>query len=254
MYEVLLADNPGPMTLEGTNTYLVPSRVGSTAALIDPGPATARHLAAIREALGRSGRELSTIVLTHQHADHSELLATAEDWAPGVPVHAVLPEFSRYAEAVVQGQEIVFGEGPGDTLRVELTPGHTRDSISLRLGEVLFSGDTVLGRGTTVVTHPEGSLAAYLHSLDRLLGLARSGEVTRIAPGHGPVVEDPTLVLEGYVRHRHERLDQITAARNSGAEDVEAIIDRVYPDLDARLRFAARQSVLAQLEYLDRAI
>ncbi|GAB3041121.1 MBL fold metallo-hydrolase [Sediminivirga luteola] len=242
------AANPGPMTLEGTNTYVLLADDASTALLIDPGPALEDHRQAFLQATG--GARIEGIVLTHHHADHSELLQTADDWAPGVPVYAADESFQRYAPAPGQGQELVFGPGPGDQVVFELTPGHTRDSLCLLWRDVLFAGDTILGRGTTVVTYPEGTLAGYLASLDRLIGLADSGRFTAIAPGHGPWIDAPLEVLHHYRSHRLERLDQVRAALDAGAENAEDIVRQVYAGLGEDLVPAAVQSVRAQLEYL----
>ncbi|MYM19236.1 MBL fold metallo-hydrolase [Brevibacterium sp. 5221] len=244
------ADNPSPMTLEGTNTFVLHSADGASALLIDPGPELPAHRAAFLAAV--DDRELVGIVLTHRHADHSEALATADEWAPGVPVHAVLPEFACRADTLVDGQRIRFGASAADEVEIIATPGHTSDSISVLHGRTLYSGDTVLGRGTTVVTHPEGSIADYLASIERLQGFVAQGRIEVIEPAHGPVVEDPGAVLAHYLQHRRERLEQVQAAVDAGADTPAQVADVVYAEVPANLRGAVEQIVAAQLEYLRR--
>ncbi|WP_349827138.1 MBL fold metallo-hydrolase [Brevibacterium litoralis] len=251
-YQHIREDNPGGMTLDGTRTYVLHSRDGQGALLIDPGNEMPEHRAAFLAAVGEA--ELRAIVLTHQHADHSEMLATADDWAPGVPVYAVLDEFARHVPTVQDGDVITFGPDPADALTVLRTPGHTSDSISLLGGDVLFSGDTVLGKGTTVVTHPEGSLADYLASIDRLRALVDDGTVSVIEPAHGPTVEDPATVLDHYASHRRERVEQVRAALDQGAATAEEVRDVVYADVPENVRAAALMIVKAQLEYLGHPV
>lgn len=243
------ADNPSPMTLDGTNTYVLVSADDTSALLIDPGPELSEHREAFLAAIG--DRELRAIVLTHQHADHSEMLGSIDSWAPEVPVHAVLERFARHTAPVEHGDRIAFGSAPEDAVEVVATPGHTADSISLLHGTTLYSGDTVLGRGTTVVTHPEGSLRDYLDSIAALRGLVDDGRVAVIEPAHGPTIEDPAAVLAYYASHRQERIDQVRAALESGASTAEEVRDIVYSDVPDNVRGAALQIVRAQLEYLD---
>lgn len=253
MQRLVRADNPSPMTLEGTNSYLLFSSDGSSALLLDPGPDLPEHKEALLLALGEAGARLAAVVLSHFHADHSGMLHDVDDWAPGVPVYAVREEFRRLTGELEQGQEIPFGPEPEDKARVHLTPGHTRDSICLTWDSTLFTGDTILGRGTTIVTHPEGTLRGYLHSLAHLHGLILAGEATRIAPAHGPAIEEPLRVIEEYQAHRAERLDQVRAALAAGARDADDVVDAVYSEVPENLRGAARQSVQAQLDYLSEA-
>lgn len=225
------APNPGPMTLDGTNTYVLFG--GRSATVIDPGPDDASHREAILHAA--AGLPVRRIVTTHGHLDHTEGIAALVQ-ATGAEV--------GWPEAELDGVPV----------RVLSTPGHTADSVSLLLPEdgVLFSGDFVLGRGTTVIAAPDGDLGAYLDSLGRVLALAEAGAFAAIAPGHGPVVNDPVAWLRFYRAHRLERLDQIRAALVAGAADPDAVVDAVYPGLAAPLRAAALMSVRAQLDYLAR--
>jgi glyoxylase-like metal-dependent hydrolase (beta-lactamase superfamily II) len=243
------ANNPGPMTLTGTNTYVLTSKDDSSAVIIDPGPEMSDHRQAFFAEV--ADRELTAIVLTHQHADHSEMLGSIDDWASDVPVYAVLERFARHTAPVADGDEIAFGNTPADVLRVVATPGHTSDSISLIHAGTLYSGDTILGEGTTIVTHPEGSLRDYLNSLDRLRGLLDAGEFAIIEPAHGPRIDNPAEVIDYYRSHRLERIDQVKAALGQGASRASEVCDIVYHDVDANVRPAAEQIVKAQLAYLD---
>lgn len=244
----ITANNPSPMTLEGTNTFVLHSSDDASALLIDPGPELAEHRESFFAAIGQ--RELSAIVLTHHHADHSEMLGSIESWAPEVPVHAADPRFSRHVAPVGDGASVRFGPRSVDSVDVVATPGHTSDSISLLHDNVLYSGDTVLGRGTTVVTHPEGSIADYLDSLGSLLAMANVGQFGVIEPAHGPVIESPVDTLEYYVEHRQERISQVEAAVAAGATTAEAVADVVYADVPDDVRPAVLQIVQAQLDYL----
>ncbi|WP_035282237.1 MBL fold metallo-hydrolase [Brevibacterium album] len=247
--ELVLADNPSPMTLEGTNSYVLRAEDGASALLLDPGPELASHRDALLRALG--GAQLRGIVLTHRHADHSEMLGSAGEWAPGVPVHAVDPAFASYAEPLRDGQRIEFGTAAGDAVEIVTTPGHTDDSISLVHRSRLFSGDTILGRGTTMVSFPDGSLGDYLASLERLASLAEDGGLTAIAPAHGEQREDVVDLIAQYLRHRHERIAQVREVLAGGARTAEEVRDVVYADVPAGVRPAALQIVRAQLAYID---
>lgn len=242
------ANNPSPMTLTGTNTYVITSADDTSAVLIDPGPEPAEHRDNFLAEIG--DRKLTAIILTHQHADHSEMLGSVEQWAPDVPVYAVLEKFSRLSPPVADGDMIAFGTDTADAMEVVSTPGHTMDSISLIHDHVLYSGDTVLGEGTTIVTHPEGSLGDYLESLDRLIRLHDDGVFASIEPAHGPTIESPADVLAYYRRHRLERVEQVKAALAEGARTASAVCDIVYHDVDPSVRGAAEQIVRAQLNYL----
>ena len=240
----VLAPNPGPMTLDGTNTWVLAEPGGGEAIVIDPGPDDPGHLAAIRAQAQAMDAAITRIVLTHGHADHAEG-APALATLVGAPILAVgrgHDDLGAGAVVSVRGLEV----------RVEATPGHTADSISLILAadNALLTGDTVLGRGTTVVAHPDGELSAYLETLDRLRALTGSGEVVRIWSGHGPVIPDAAAMVAFYRVHRRERLDQVRAALADGAVDVEGVLERVYADVPTAVWPAARLSIAAQLVYL----
>ena len=244
---LIRAPNPGPMTLDGTNTWVITDQVGG-ALVVDPGPAIVDHIDAI---LAACAPRLVTIVLTHRHLDHSEGAAVLAE-RTGCSVRAADPQFRVGPDGLESGELLRVG---GHSLEVIETPGHTSDSRSLLLSgqdgvSRLITGDMVLGRGTTVITYPDGDLAAYFESLDLLDRLVRTRNVTELLPGHGPIVTDPTAWLSFYRRHRHERLDQIRAALAAGDRSASEIVARVYADVDRSVWPAAEQSVHAQLDYL----
>jgi glyoxylase-like metal-dependent hydrolase (beta-lactamase superfamily II) len=248
--ECVLAPNPGIMTLDGTNTWILrPSDAGGSV-VIDPGPLDEGHLSAVADLAG----DVQAVLLTHGHHDHAEgARAFAE--RVGCGVRALDPAQRLGSEGLGDGDVVAVGDLE---VRVVGTPGHTSDSLSFWVpadGAVL-TGDTVLGRGTTVVAHPDGALGAYLSSLDRLHALAAAREVSTIWPGHGPVIPDALAVLDHYIAHRHQRLEQVEAAlplvpEGTPAEDLpRAVVEIVYADVDPVLWGAAEMSVRAQLAYL----
>lgn len=246
----VLAPNPGPMTLTGTNTWVVGDPTETLPVVVDPGPLESSHLEAV---LAAAGGRLGAVLLTHYHRDHTEAAANLAARA-GCGVRAADPTWRVGPDGLADGDEVALG---GARLEVLATPGHTSDSVSLLLtgpsGVRLLTGDTVLGLGTTVISAPDGDLGAYLASLDRLLAVVRERGVTSLLPGHGPVLDDPVTALEHYRDHRRQRLDQVRAARAAGAATPEDVVARVYPEvLGSPLLGAAEQSVRAQLEYLRR--
>jgi glyoxylase-like metal-dependent hydrolase (beta-lactamase superfamily II) len=247
---LIRAPNPGPMTLDGTNTWVIADQ-GEGALVVDPGPAIVDHIEAI---LAVSVPRLVMIVLTHRHLDHSESAPALAERA-GCGVRAADPQFRLGQAGLDDGDLLRVGVL---TLEVIETPGHTSDSRSLLLSGPdgvgrLITGDMVLGRGTTVITHPDGDLAAYFESLDLLERMVKSRNVAELLPGHGPIVTDPLPWLSFYRRHRHERLDQIRAALAAGDRTASEIVARVYADVDRSVWPAAEQSVRAQLDYLRRS-
>jgi glyoxylase-like metal-dependent hydrolase (beta-lactamase superfamily II) len=245
---MLRAANPGPMTLEGTNTWLVGDPDRGPVVVVDPGPLLTDHLETIVRAAAGG---IATVVLTHRHRDHSEAAAALAGRA-GCGVRAADPNFRVGTAGLADGDRM---EVASASLTVVASPGHTSDSVSALLegddGVVrLLSGDMVLGRGTTVITHPDGDLGAYLDSLARLRRLVAERGVVEILPGHGPVVTDPGRWLTYYYEHRLERLDQVRAALAAGARTPVEVVARVYAEVDRSLWPAAEQSVRAQLDYL----
>lgn len=253
--ECVLAPNPGPMTLEGTNTWVL-AAPGGRAVVVDPGPLDEQHLAAVLAAATRSDRRVAQVLLTHGHPDHAEGARRFAELA-GAPVRALDPALRLGSEGLAGGDVV---DVDGLELRVVATPGHTADSLSFLLPARpddparLLTGDTVLGRGTSVVAHPDGRLGDYLDSLRRLRDLAvgsvGSGGPLAVLPGHGPVLPDAVGVLEHYLRHREERLDQVRAAVAAGHRTARDVVERVYADVDRAVWPAAELSVRAQLEYL----
>jgi len=247
--QLVRAPNPGPMTLDGTNTWIVGDPAVGAPIVVDPGPMIEAHL---EEVLRRSGGRIQAVVLTHHHLDHAESAGALAERV-GCGVRAADPAFRVGPESLLAGDELIAG---GVRLEVLAAPGHTWDSMALLLtgpdsSVRLLSGDTVLGRGTTVITHPEGDLGDYLDTIARLQDLVRARDVTEILPGHGPVVDEPAETLAYYLRHRQERLDQVRAALAAGDRDAAEVVRRVYADVDRSVWPAAEQSVRAQLAYLE---
>ncbi len=239
----VLAPNAGPMTLDGTNTWVLRASPESRSVVVDPGPLHDGHL----DAVCAEARDVAVVLLTHGHADHSDgARALAE--RVGCGVRALDPAHRLGTEGLDDGDVVAVD---GLDVRVLGTPGHTADSLSFVLPDrALLTGDTVLGRGTTVVAHPDGQLGAYLGSLVRLRDLAEAAEVTRVLPGHGPVLDDALGVLERYLSHRNDRLEQVRAAAAAGATTPRAVVERVYAEVDPVLWPAAELSVAAQLAHL----
>jgi glyoxylase-like metal-dependent hydrolase (beta-lactamase superfamily II) len=237
------------MTLDGTNTWVLTEPGASRSIVVDPGPDDDVHLAAILAAVAAAGTgEIGLILLTHGHPDHAEGLAALAQ-AADAPVRAVDPALCRSGGPLVDGERLEL-----DGLRVDVvaTPGHTPDSACLLVVQdsALLTGDTLLGRGSTVVAHPEGRLADYLDSLRKLRSLVEARQLRAVLPGHGPVRDDPAALVDGYLAHREERLEQVRSAIAGGAADSDALLRTVYADVDPDLLIAARWSLLAQLDYL----
>jgi glyoxylase-like metal-dependent hydrolase (beta-lactamase superfamily II) len=226
----VLAPNPSPMTLDGTNTWLIAEPGSSSALVVDPGPDDEAHLRRVRDEVTAAGRRVAKILLTHGHPDHAEG-AAAFAAMTGAPVLAADPAHRLGGEGLAPGDTLTAA---GCDVLVVATPGHSPDSVSLLLpaDAALLTGDTVLGRGTTVIAH-DGNLADYLRSLDGLRKLA-----------------DPAGTLDYYLAHRQERLNEITAALDAGDRTPAEIVARVYADVDRQIWPFAEMSVRAQLDYL----
>jgi glyoxylase-like metal-dependent hydrolase (beta-lactamase superfamily II) len=234
----VLAPNPGPMTLDGTNTYVL-GEPGGPLVVVDPGPEHAGHRRAVLQAAAPG--TVAAVVLTHTHPDHAE---GAASFAAEAGCHVL------GADPALGGLEAGLLELPGTSVEVVPTPGHTSDSVCLLVGRALLTGDTLLGRGTTVVAHPDGTLADYLDSLRLLADLARERGPLRLMPGHGPAGADVGTVVAQYTEHRSQRLDEVVAAVARGARSAEDVVATVYRDVPRRLWPAALLSVQAQLDHL----
>lgn len=245
------------MTLDGTNTWILRAEVERPSVVVDPGPLDARHL----DELVRRAGEVHVVLLTHHHLDHSEAAREFADRV-GCGVRALDPAHRLGEEGLGEGDVVAVGDLE---IHVIATPGHTSDSLSFLMpaARAVLTGDTVLGRGTSMVAHPDGELGAYFSSLVRLRDLAEQHLVTTIWPGHGPVIANALPVLDYYLTHRRERLEQVRTAREvlladparnhlSQGEVISAIVEVVYADVDPILWGAAELSVRAQVEYLTR--
>ena len=248
--ECVLAPNPSAWTLDGTNTWIVGEALGPCA-IIDPGPLGSGHKAAIEETVERRSSEPLGIFLTHGHIDHAE---GASELAHrfGVPLYAW---DARSAEETSVGVSR-FRNGDrfevnGADVRVLPTPGHSSDSVCFVVGTMIITGDTILGRGTTLVAHPDGRLDEYLESLQTLARACKDQGIAQLLPGHGPLLDEPEAVVQAYLQHRFDRLEEVSAAMKAGAVTDEEIVDRVYRDIPPEVRPAALATVRAQIQYLQ---
>jgi glyoxylase-like metal-dependent hydrolase (beta-lactamase superfamily II) len=227
------AANPGPFTLSGTNSWIVGR---DPAWLVDPGPALEEHLAALSEEIERRGG-LGGIVLTHDHADHSEA------------VPAMRARFARAPLAAARGDvDVLLADasavGPFEAVA---TPGHAPDHLAYVVGDVALTGDAVLGEGSVFIAPDPGALASYLDGLAKL----RRRELAVIGPGHGPPVGDPAAKLDEYISHRLERERRVVAALDTGKRSVDELLDEVWDDAPPQLRMAATVTLAAHLDKLD---
>lgn len=226
------ADNPGPFTLSGTNSWIVDQ---NPAWLVDPGPALDEHVAALAAELERRGG-LAGIVLTHDHADHA------------AAVSAIRARFPRAPLAAARG-EVDVRLGDGDRLgplQAVRTPGHAPDHLAFVAGTAALTGDAVLGEGSVFIAPDPGALAAYLRGLAKL----RRRRLDVLCPGHGPPVDDPAAKLDQYVAHRLERERRLVAALGAGARSVQEMLDAAWDDVPAMLRPAATVTLAAHLDKL----
>ncbi len=254
----LVADNPSPMTFKGTNTYIVGTR---TLAVIDPGPDDEAHCSAIVRAVG--GRQVSHIVLTHAHGDHSDgVPRLAEALQAPLAAYGYEPATSATSRLAPDGREvgvksvrpdIVLRDrdsivGDGWSLEALFTPGHSPDHLSLVLvgSGILFSGDHVMAWNTSVVAPPEGRMSHYLESLERLRG---RGDRLYL-PGHGGKLADPERMVRGYLIHRRMREDAILTAIREKPRTINEIVSLLYPSIAPKLIRAASLSVQAHVEHL----
>ncbi|GAA3488139.1 MULTISPECIES: MBL fold metallo-hydrolase [Streptomyces] len=244
----VLAPNPSAMTLDGTNTWIVSEPDSDLAVVVDPGPLDDVHLRAVIDTAEKAGKRVALTLLTHGHPDHAEGAARFAELTR-TSVRALDPALRLGDEGLGAGDVITTG---GVEMRVVPTPGHTADSLCFHLpaDQAVLTGDTVLGRGTTVVAHPDGRLGDYLDSLRRLRSLTVDDGVRLVLPGHGPVLDDARGAIEFYLAHRASRLAQVETAVENGHVSASDVVAHVYADVDRSLWPAAELSVRAQLAYL----
>jgi glyoxylase-like metal-dependent hydrolase (beta-lactamase superfamily II) len=245
----VLAPNASAMTLDGTNTWILAEPDAELAVVVDPGPLDEGHLRYVVDTAEKAGRRVALTLLTHGHPDHAEGAARFAELT-GTKVRALDPALRLGDEGLGAGNVVEVG---GLELRVVPTPGHTADSLCFHLpaDRAVLTGDTILGRGTTVVAHPDGRLGDYLDSLRRLRSLTVDDGVHTVLPGHGPVLEDAQGAVEFYLAHRAHRLAQVETAVEGGCRTSAEVVAQVYSDVDRSLWPAAELSVRAQLEYLE---
>jgi len=231
----ILAHNPGPMTLSGTNSWLLGDE---RPLLVDPGPDLPEHVGAVAAALAERGGP-GAILLTHAHADHSGALNAIRERFPQAPVYAAAARLG--GSALTDGQRV----GP---LSAVATAGHSPDHFAFVGGGVCFTGDAVLGEGSVFVAPGDDSLARYLGALSRL---ADEPDLQVICPGHGPAVFEPREKLLGYVEHRLEREARLLEALDSGLRTTDELLDSAWSDAPQALRPAAAVTLAAYLEKLD---
>lgn len=245
--ELVLAPNPGPMTFDGTNSWVLSEPGSSEAVVIDPGPNDPGHLHRLVTVAAARRTTITRILLSHRHPDHSAGARSLADQV-GAPVGAFSPEFAD--EVLLGGEVLQVGD-----LRIEVvpTPGHTSDSLSFRLAadHTLLTGDTLLGRGAPAILHPDGQVADMIASLQRLQSLAVPGAV--VLPGHGPVVRDPAVLLTNALQARWSRIEELRGLVRQGRHTATEIVGLLYPDLDDRIRRAAEANVQAHLVYLEQS-
>ncbi|MFF2775221.1 MBL fold metallo-hydrolase [Streptomyces sp. NPDC058052] len=244
----VLAPNPSAMTLDGTNTWLLSEPGSGLAVAVDPGPLDEGHLRHVIDTAEKLGKRIALTLLTHGHPDHAEGAGRFAELT-GTAVRALDPALRLGDEGLGEGDVVTVG---GLELRVVPTPGHTSDSLSFHLpaDRAVLTGDTILGRGTTMVAHPDGRLGDYLDSLRRLRSLTVDDGVHTVLPGHGPVLEDAQGAVDFYLAHRAGRLAQVEAAVEAGHRTAPEVVAHVYADVHRSLWPAAELSVRAQLEYL----
>jgi glyoxylase-like metal-dependent hydrolase (beta-lactamase superfamily II) len=236
------ADNPGPMTLDGTNSWVLSGDAGVV--VVDPGPAAPTHL----DQLTSYGKVV-LVLLTHGHPDHAEAAAEFANRV-NAPVAALDPLLCLRSEPFRDLDRLEVAGLPA--LTVLLTPGHSGDSVCFEVDgdqPALLTGDTLLGRGSTMVGHPDGGLADYFATLHRLA--ERSRPETVLLPGHGDVGGSVVDTVDRALAHRVDRLDQVRRAVGAGAQTVPEVVALVYPELEPGLLAGAEATVRAQLAYLS---
>jgi glyoxylase-like metal-dependent hydrolase (beta-lactamase superfamily II) len=247
---VLLCNNPGLLTLDGTNTWVLRGPGSDELVIVDPGPDDDEHIDRIAN-LGK----IPLVLISHKHGDHTDAIDKLVE-RTGATVRAVGSGFLRGLGGPLSDGEVI--DAAGLRITVVATPGHTADSLSFLVDDVrggrsdgtgpVLTADTVLGRGTTVIDNEDGSLREYMESLRRLNGLGKRA----VLPGHGPDLPDLEAVTQMYLTHREQRLEQVREALRTLGDDATArqIVEHVYTDVDEKLWDHAEWSVQAQLNYL----
>jgi glyoxylase-like metal-dependent hydrolase (beta-lactamase superfamily II) len=226
------AENPGPFTLSGTNSWIVGR---GRAWLVDPGPAIDEHLDALWEEIDRRG-ELAGILLTHDHPDHAEA------------VPAVRARYARAPLAAARG-EVDVRLAEGDVIgpfEVVATPGHATDHVAFVTRAAALTGDAVLGEGSVFISPDPGALVGYLDALRRL----RERRLEVLCPGHGPPVHDPQAKLDEYIEHRLDRERRLLGALDRGRRSVDELLDEAWSEVPPALRLAAAVTLAAHLDKL----
>lgn len=252
----VIADNPGPFTYTGTGVYIIGDK---SVCVIDPGPTSPEHIAALDRAL--EGRTVSHVLVTHHHADHSPLAKPlAEKHGCLVYGYSVVPTAHEDGEVTLEaGHDLTFKpdveirdghviKGDGWTIEALHTPGHTSNHLCFALREenTLFSGDHIMGWSTSVVVSPDGHMGDYLNSLTRVL----ERDFDLIRPTHGPEIRDANVFVQAYIDHRLEREAQVLEAVQSGHTQIMDIVNALYQHVDKRLHPAAAHSVLSHMIHL----
>ena len=246
----IVARNPGPFTFRGTGTYVVGE---GEVAVIDPGPDLPEHVDALLASL--AGETITHILVTHTHNDHSPAAKSVKE-ATGAPTYGFGPHAGGREPSAEEGgdwnftPDIVIGDGDeirGNKWRFEAvhTPGHTSNHICFALPDsgILFSGDHVMGWSTSVIAPPDGDMAAYMTSLDKLL--PRPDKV--YWPTHGPAITEPQRHVRAFIAHRREREAGVIDCLKAGLERIDGMVERLYVGLDPKLRGAAGRSLMAHL-------
>jgi glyoxylase-like metal-dependent hydrolase (beta-lactamase superfamily II) len=256
----LLAPNPGPFTFKGTGVYILGA--GRNVAVIDPGPAMPQHIEALKKAL--APRQISHILVTHTHRDHSPAAAALKAWSGaktyGLPLDARNAQMSAREGMVDEAHDhdFVLDVAVRDGIRISgddydldcvATPGHTANHIcyGLKQEDALFSGDHVMGWSTSVIAPPDGNMGDYLDSLDKL----KTRKDRIFYPTHGAPIADPSQWLDQLIAHRRFREDLILAALARGPHTVPELAEKLYPVLEPVLRPAAAQQIAAHLQHLQ---
>lgn len=242
------AENPGVLTLEGTNTWILAEPGARKCVIVDPGPDDPAHVSEVLSALEQWELTAALILVTHGHEDHAGAIDALFD-ASSAPVRALDRRWCRGTMPVLPDERISI---EGLELQVLATPGHTEDSMSLLclVDGALVTGDTVLGSGSSLVAWPDGQLGAYLESLQELRRLAAAGLALYLLPGHGPQVPNALTAIDTLLTHREQRLQQVRDVLDDGKSTIADVIDRVYGLPGPALQEAVVNQVKAQLEYL----